>query len=102
MKPSPVSPPSAQIFVCVNRRAPGDPLGAGCADHGEAVYAALKREVTTTRNAARVWVTRTHCLGICPRVGATVARYPISALYTEVDSSDAAALLQTALEARPR
>jgi (2Fe-2S) ferredoxin len=102
MKPSPVSPPSAQIFVCVNRRPAGDPLGEGCADRGEAVYAALKREVTTTRNAARVWVTRTHCLGVCPKVGATVARYPVSALYTEVDSSDAPTLLHTALEARSR
>lgn len=100
MKASPVPPPSAQLFVCVNRRPPGDPLGHGCADQGEAVYASLKRAVASRRAAARVWITRTHCLGVCPKEGAAVARYPLAALYTEVDISDATSLLAPLLGPR--
>jgi hypothetical protein len=66
--------PRIHLFVCTNRRE-GSPLGPGCGDHGEAVYEALKREVTARGLVRDAWVTRTHCLGICPRHGATVARY---------------------------
>lgn len=45
---------------------------------------------------ADVWVTRTHCLGVCPERGATVARYapPSSgAIYAEATPDDARELL---------
>ena len=74
MKPSPVPLPAAQVFVCVNRRAPGDPLGEGCGARGDEVYDAAKRAVIGARAASKVWVTRTYCLGICPKQGATVER----------------------------
>jgi hypothetical protein len=101
MKPSPVPLPAAQLFVCVNRRAAGDALGDGCGDRGEAVYATLKRDVTAARAAARIWVTRTYCLGICPKAGATVARHfgerssasPGPALFTDVTTADVPTLL---------
>ena len=102
MKPSPVPPPAAQLFVCVNRRPPGDPLGEGCSARGDAVYDAAKRAVAGARAASRVWVTRTYCLGICPKHGATVQRLvpragAPSALFTEVVSSDVPALLKDLL-----
>lgn len=47
-------------------------LGPGCGARGDDLYDALKRgldpgEIATT------WITKTHCLGICPKRGATVA-----------------------------
>jgi hypothetical protein len=64
------------MFVCVNERAPNDPLGPGCGARGAEVYARLKDEVARRGEVASVWVTRTHCLGVCPPDGCTVAVYP--------------------------
>ena len=87
--------PRLHLFVCANRRE-GSPLGPGCGARGDAVYDALKREVGRRGEIATTWVTKTHCLGICPRDGATVARWPAgatSAIVTEVAPADAGALL---------
>jgi hypothetical protein len=69
------SGPRLHLFVCANRRE-GSALGTGCAERGDALYDALKSEVAMQRKVAEIWVTKTHCLGICPKQGATVARYP--------------------------
>ncbi|MDB4942574.1 MAG: hypothetical protein JWP97_2108 [Labilithrix sp.] len=85
--------PRLHLFVCGNRRE-GSPLGPGCADRGDAIYDALKAEVARTRRIAEVWVTKTHCLGICPAHGATVARYPSSdPIVSDVELADVPALL---------
>ena len=81
--------PRLHLFVCANRRT-DSPLGPGCGDRGEEVYESLKR---TVRDVAGVWITKTHCLGICPRSGCTVARYPVTRIFTEVTTDDVAALL---------
>lgn len=94
--------PKLHVFVCANRRE-RSPLGPGCGERGDAVYEALKREVAARGAVADVWITKTHCLGICPRRGATIARYPSATpIMAEVDASDAAALLgPRASEERP-
>jgi hypothetical protein len=74
-------------------------LGPGCAAHGEAVYDALKREVAARGLVQDAWVTKTHCLGICPKVGATVARYlsspdELGTIFSEVDASEVGALFE--------
>lgn len=85
--------PRLHLFVCANRRE-GSPLGPGCADRGDALYDALKADVARTRRFAEIWVTKTHCLGICPKHGVTVARYPSSdPILTEVEIADVPALL---------
>jgi (2Fe-2S) ferredoxin len=90
--------PRLHLFVCANRRE-GSPLGPGCGPHGEAVYDALKRAVAARGAVASTWITKTHCLGICPKHGATVARYPTgigssaSSIVTEVEPSDVDVLL---------
>ena len=85
--------PRVHLFVCANRRE-GSPLGPGCGDRGEAVYDALKREVAARGRVVDVWVTKTHCLGICPKSGATVARYPgPDPIRSDVEPSDAVALV---------
>lgn len=98
MKPAALAP-QKHLFVCVNARPPGDPLGPGCSARGESVYTALKSQVAQSGLTARVWVTRTHCLGICPQHGATVAVYPgiatqgaTRAIHTEVEPADVARL----------
>lgn len=93
MRESPYMPRRAQIFVCVNRRHANDPLGGGCSDRGEAVYEALRSELSARGERAAVWITRTHCLGICPKVGASVAISPGKMLFTEVSSEDVPELL---------
>jgi (2Fe-2S) ferredoxin len=87
--------PRLHLLVCTNARE-GSPLGPGCGARGDAVYDALKQAVAAAGATGSAWVTRTHCLGICPKRGATVARYPAPAegpIVTEVEPRDAAALL---------
>ena len=85
--------PRLHLFVCANRR-DASPLGPGCADRGDALYDALKSEVARTGKVGEIWVTKTHCLGICPKRGATVARYPgPQPIVTDVEVSDVPALL---------
>jgi predicted metal-binding protein len=92
--------PRVHLFVCANRREAGSPLGEGCAARGEALYDSLKREVSARGLVTEAWVTKTHCLGICPKRGATVARYPGGdPITSEVEETDASALLEAALEA---
>jgi hypothetical protein len=85
--------PRLHLFVCANRRE-GSPLGPGCGDRGDALYDALKAEVAARGEHTTTWVTKTHCLGICPKSGATVARYPGKDPILEgVEVADVAALL---------
>ncbi len=93
--------PRLHLFVCANQRSGASPLGPGCAANGEAVYGALKSAVAGIPGAvSQVWITKTHCLGICPTRGATVARYPRSGhgspIITEVLPGDVATLLSSA------
>ncbi|MBX3230863.1 MAG: (2Fe-2S) ferredoxin domain-containing protein [Labilithrix sp.] len=89
--------PRLHFFVCANRRE-GSPLGPGCGPNGDAVYDALKSAVTRVPGGvASIWVTKTHCLGICPKHGCTVARYPNAgpSIMTEVTPADVPALLES-------
>lgn len=86
--------PLLHIFVCANRRDASSPLGPGCGDHGEEAYAALKDEVARRGAFASAWITKTHCLGVCPKSGCTIAMYDRArSLYSEVTPKDALALL---------
>ncbi len=84
------------LFVCVNARAPNDPLGPGCGARGAAVYAKLKDEVARRGEVQSVWVTRTFCLGVCPSEACTVAVYPKGEIVRIRTISDATALLEGA------
>jgi hypothetical protein len=85
--------PRLHLFVCANRRE-GSPLGPGCAERGDALYDALKDAVAARRSVATIWVTKTQCLGICPKRGATVARrVPREPIVSDVELGDVEALL---------
>jgi (2Fe-2S) ferredoxin len=98
MRPAPLAP-SVHLFVCANRRPPGDPLGAGCGDAGDAVFQSMKAEVAKRGAYRAVWVTRTLCLGLCPKRGCTVATYPRQHIVSEVEPADAVALFASAIAA---
>ncbi len=58
----------------------------------------LKAEVARRSAYRSVWVTRTGCLGLCPKRGATVAVYPEQRLLLEVEAADAAEVFRGAVE----
>lgn len=86
--------PKRHVFVCVNTRTEDSPLGTGCGARGEDLYVALKDEVQRRNLSLAVWVTRTFCLGICPKVGATVASYPNGGIWADVTPDDVPLLLK--------
>jgi hypothetical protein len=85
--------PALHYFVCVNQREAGDPLGPGCGASGQAVWQALRSAVAGRGWLARVWVTRSQCLGLCPKRGAAVACYPRGELWVEAEAGDVEGLL---------
>lgn len=91
--------PKLHVFVCHNQRRADDPLGPGCGERGARVYARLKEEVARRGLVVDVWVTRTQCLGICPKLGCTVARWGEGGgeILRDVAESDAPALLSAIL-----
>jgi predicted metal-binding protein len=91
--------PRAQLFVCTNQRRADDPLASGCGVAGPRVYDALKREVARAGRVADTWVTRTGCLGHCPRGGCAVALYPGNEHFIDVDEHDACSLAARAMGA---
>lgn len=82
------------LFVCVNEREAGDPLGVGCGARGASVYARLKDEVARRGEVRSTWVTRTLCLGVCPRDGCAVASYPSGRIVKGIVADTALALLE--------
>ncbi len=91
--------PKAQIFVCANTRAADDPLTSACGAHGTAVFDALRRVVRERGLVSAVWITRTGCLGHCPKDGCAVAIYPAGGQWLDVRESDALAIVDAALRA---
>lgn len=100
MKPAAFAP-RVHLLVCANARAADDPLRSGCGAAGPAVFAALKSAVLGAGAARGVWVTRTACLGHCPRVGCAVVIHPRNEHRVEVTADDAPALLREVLRAPP-
>ena len=90
------APPRVHLFVCANRRDASSPLGPGCGDAGDAVYAAMKDEVAARGAYRDAWVTRTYCIGVCPKRGCTVAIYPRGRVVAEVTVDGARALFEEA------
>lgn len=97
--PSP-RPGDAHLFVCVNRRPATNPLGPGCGDQGEEVHTALRQTLARRGLATRLWLARSSCLGLCPRLGTAVALAPGGDLRTEVSPADAGTLIDLALSPR--
>ncbi len=100
MKPARIAP-VAQLFVCTNARASDDPLQSRCGEHGGIVLAALKRKVAQLGRVSDVWVTKTGCLGQCPKDGCSVVIAPSGEQWVDVREGDVTALLERALQRKP-
>jgi (2Fe-2S) ferredoxin len=92
--------PAAHVFVCANVRDGASPLGGGCRERGDRVYDEAKREVSRQGLVTAVWVTKTQCLGMCPKEGCAVAVYPNGELWTEVFPQDVAMIVAGSLGRR--
>jgi (2Fe-2S) ferredoxin len=94
----------AHLLVCTNARdaSAGMPSCAGpgrdAAANGEAVWEALRAWVSAHGLLAKVWVTKTGCIGWCHAQGVSVAVYPEGELYRCVTVHDCAALIQRHLQ----
>ncbi len=62
------------------------------------MYEAMKDEVARRGAHAEVWVTRTACLGVCPKTGCAVAEYPRGRVAAEVTAAEAVAWLRAAMD----
>ncbi len=79
--------PRVHLFVCANRRSDDDPLGGGCGARGDAVFDAFKAATRARGLVSAVWVTKTHCLGLCPKIGCTVGIAPAMRYLVDVETS---------------
>lgn len=75
------------VFVCTNRRAPGDPKGDCASKGGEEVRDAFKRLLHDKGLKGRIRANAAGCLDQCAR-GATVVVYPEQVWYGGVTAAD--------------
>ncbi|HEX3694472.1 MAG TPA: (2Fe-2S) ferredoxin domain-containing protein [Polyangia bacterium] len=81
------------VFICTNRREPGNPKGS-CADKGsEAVRDEFKRLLHERGLKGRVRANAAGCLDQCPR-GVAVVVYPEQIWYGGVKVEDVAAIVE--------
>lgn len=75
------------VFICTNRRPPGDPKGC-CADKGaEEVREAFKRLIHDQGLKGKIRANAAGCLDQCAR-GVTVVVYPEQIWYGSVTAAD--------------
>ena len=91
--------PERHFFICGNRRPPASGL-ASCGHGGSAeVASALRRARESLGLSARVFITDTGCLGVCPQDGCTIVVYPEAVWYSGVTLEDVPELVERHLVA---
>jgi (2Fe-2S) ferredoxin len=81
------------VFICVNRREPGNPKGS-CAEKGsEAVRDEFKRQLHERGIKGRIRANAAGCLDQCPR-GAAVVIYPEQVWYGGVTVGDVSEIVE--------
>jgi (2Fe-2S) ferredoxin len=84
------------VFICTNRRDPGNPKGS-CAEKGsEAVRDEFKRQLHEHGMKGHIRANAAGCLDQCAR-GASVVVYPEQVWYGGVQASDVAEIVQSHL-----
>jgi (2Fe-2S) ferredoxin len=84
------------VFVCVNRRDPGNPKGSCAEKGGEAVRDELKRLVHDTGIKGRVRANAAGCLDQCSR-GVSLVVYPEQVWYGGVKVEDVEEIVRSHL-----
>jgi (2Fe-2S) ferredoxin len=92
---SPMAAPhfDKHVFICTNRRAPGDPKGDCASKGGEEVRDAFKRLLHERGLKGRIRANAAGCLDQCAR-GATVVVYPEQVWYGGVKVDDVAEIVE--------
>jgi (2Fe-2S) ferredoxin len=80
------------VFVCVNRRDPGDPKGDCASKGGEEVREAFKKALAARGMKGRMRANAAGCLDQCPR-GVAVVVYPEGVWYGGVKPDDVAEIV---------
>lgn len=89
-----MKPPERHFFVCRNRRSAASGL-ASCDDGGSAaVVTALRRARDQLGLSARVFITESGCLGVCPESGSTVVVYPEAVWYSHVTEANVREIIE--------
>ncbi len=83
----------AHILVCTNQRC-DSPLPSCAKADADAVHDAFEAWLISHKLRARIWLTRTECLGWCHVDGTTVAIYPQDILYRAVTPRDCSTIIQ--------
>jgi 1,2-phenylacetyl-CoA epoxidase catalytic subunit/(2Fe-2S) ferredoxin len=84
------------VFICTNRRDPGNPKGC-CAEKGaEAIRETFKRELAERGLKGRIRANAAGCLDQCAR-GPTVVVYPEQVWYTVPTPADAVEIIESHL-----
>ena len=81
------------IFVCCNRREPGNSRGCCDPDGGEALRTAFKSEIKKRRLGPSVRANKAGCLDQC-ELGPTVVIYPQAIWYGGVKLSDVSRIIE--------
>jgi (2Fe-2S) ferredoxin len=81
------------VFVCTNRRAPGDPRGSCAASGSEEVRLKFVEELAKHGLSGRVRANKSGCLDACA-LGPTVVVYPEQVWYRCVRPSDVAEIVE--------
>lgn len=101
MKPVDTSQCLCHILVCVNRRQ-DSPLPSCAGADAEPVFETFQSWLSDRNLLARIWLTRTQCMGWCHVDGTTVAFYPADQLepiwYRAVKKEDCHTLIDRHLK----
>ncbi|MCS7262597.1 MAG: ferredoxin [Aquificaceae bacterium] len=86
------------LFVCVNQRPPGHPMGSCTDKGGREIYSKLMEKIQMDPELfMSTVVTPTGCLGPCG-MGATLVVYPEGVWYGNVKPSDVEDIVQSHLK----
>ena len=81
------------VFVCTNRREPGNPKGSCAEKGGEAIRDAFKQQLHERGMKGRIRANAAGCLDQCAR-GATVVVYPEQVWYGGVTPADVPEIIE--------
>lgn len=87
------------LFVCTNRRDPGNPKGSCAAKGSEALLDALKARLFEKGGHKRLRVVGSGCLDLC-EIGASIVVEPDHVAYGRVTMDDVDDIIDAALEGR--
>lgn len=75
------------VFICINERAAGDPVGCCKAKGSEQILETMKEEIKKQGLSAKIRINRAGCLAQCSK-GVSIVVYPEGVWYGHVTLND--------------